>query len=486
MPSHLERQRKAMEEIRQEVMFLPQMQIHLAHCLMLKDQEIISADVARQILNELLEVLENNPSVVTPNYLDLEKHLVALLGADTAGQLHTARSRNDLTVTVWRMVLRDLLLQVRSAVHTLRETALDLAVEHAETVMPGYTHSQHAQPITLGYYLAAFADVLARDSERLAAAYRTCNHSPLGAAALTTTGFPIDRHATAQRLGFNGLIENGLDAVGSRDDAEEASCAIGILGVHLARTAEDLFTWHTFEFGFIQFGTRHTGGSSIMPQKRNPGLLEIVKREAGFLIGASTQTLASARGAWFTDAHDAKEAGDKPLLLATDSAISCLEQLSDALRGMSVNRDRMLEYAQIGFGTMTEVADTIVRESGRSFRIAHTIVGHTVNTALQENKRADEITPEMLEEAAQSLFGEPLGVSRDAVSKALDARENIRLRTVVGGPAPAELNRMLFQRRAQLDDDRLELANEGDRLATLQHKLRADARQFADELKLDV
>ena len=480
MGSHLERQRKAMEEIRQEVMFLPQMQIHLAHCLMLRDQGIISEAVARQLLRELLIVYDDNPSVVTPNYLDLEKHLVSILGADIAGQLHTARSRNDLTVTVWRMVLRDLLLQVRAAVLTLRKTVLDVAFEHAETVMPGYTPSQHAQPITLGYYLAAFADVLARDSKRLTAAYHTCNHSPLGAAALTTTGFPIDRHATARRLGFDGLVENGLDAVGSRDDAEEASCALGLLGVHLARTAEDLFTWHTFEFGFIQFGARHTGGSSIMPQKRNPGLLETIKREAGFLIGASTQTLASARGAWFTDAHDAKEAGDKPLLLATDSAIGCLELLSDALRDMGVNEDRMLEYAQIGFGTMTEVADTIVRESGRSFRVAHTIVGDTVSTAIQDGKKADEVTPEMLEEAAQSLLSEPLGVSREAIAKALDARENIRLRTVVGGPAPAELHRMLSQRRAHFAEESDQLANERERLADLEQQLRADAREFVE------
>lgn len=480
MPSHLVRQRQVMEEIRQDVLFLPQMHIHLAHCLMLKDQQIISSDVARELLRELLVILDEDKHVVTPNYLDLEKHLVSILGADIAGQLHTARSRNDLTVTAWRMVLRELLLQVREAMLTLRATVLDKANEYAETVMPGYTHSQHAQPITLGYYLAAFADVLARDSKRLAAAYTTCNQSPLGAAALTTTGFPIDRHATAQRLGFAGLVENGLDAVGSRDDAEEASCALGILGVHLARTAEDLFTWHTFEFGFIQFGARHTGGSSIMPQKRNPGLLETIKREAGFLIGASTQVLASARGAWFTDAHDAKEAGDKPLLLATDSAIGCLELLSDALRDMGVNAARMLEYAQIGFGTMTEVADTIVRESGRSFRIAHTIVGQTVTVAVQAGKKANEVTPEMLEETSLSLFNEPLGVSRAAISRALDARENIRIRTVIGGPAPSELHRMIAQRQAHLDTDRHLLASECERLAGLQRQLRTEAAKFVE------
>jgi argininosuccinate lyase len=275
-------------------------------------------------------------------------------------------------------------------------------------------------------------------------------------------------------------MENGLDAVGSRDDAEEASCALSLLGVHLARTAEDLFIWHTFEFGFIQFGSRHTGGSSIMPQKRNPGFLEIIKREAGFLIGTSTQTLASARGAWFTDAHDAKEAGDKPLLLATDSAINCLDLLSEALRDMGVNAERMLKFAQIGFGTMTEVADTIVRESGRSFRLAHHIVSHTVDNAIRDGKKADEVTPEMLEQASQAVLNEALGVSREAINKALDATENIRLRTVVGGPAPTELHRMITQRRAQLNEHRQQLANESGRLAVLQQQLRAEAIGFVE------
>lgn len=466
------------DKARQHVMFMPQMQIHLAHCLMLKDQGIISPTIARSLLIELLAMFDENSQIVTPNYLDLEKHLISILGSDVAGQLHTARSRNDLTVTAWRMVLRELLLNIGESLLNLRETVLVKAAEHAETVMPGYTHSQHAQPITLGYYLAAFADVLARDSRRLNAAYATCNHSPLGAAALTTTGFPIDRQATAKRLGFSGLVENALDAVASRDDAEEASCALGLLGVHLGRTAEDLFVWHTYEFGFIQFGARHTGGSSIMPQKKNPGLLETIKRESGFLIGASTQVLASARGAWFTDAHDAKEAGDKPLLLATDSAITCLDLLSDALRDMGVNAERMLQLAQAGFGTMTEVADTIVRESGRSFRVAHNIVGETVAAATSAGKLANEITPEMLEETSMALLNESLGVGHDAIAKALDARENIRLRTITGGPAPIELRRMLSQRQNELSEDRNRLTHEREHLERCQDDVVAEAKAF--------
>lgn len=471
-------QRFAVDKVRQEVLFTPQMQIHLAHCLMLKDQQIISDEVAQRLLTELLTLCEAGSPIVTTNYLHLEQHLVSVLGADVGGQLHTARSRNDLGVTAWRMVLRELLLNVRDSMLNLRETLLTKADEYAETVMPGYSHSQHAQPITLGYYLAAFADVLARDAHRIESAYTTTNRSPLGAAALTTTGFPIDRQATANRLGFDGLVENALDAVASRDDAEEASCALAVLGVHLARTAEDLFVWHTLEFGFIEFGGEYTGGSSIMPQKKNPGILELIKRQSGYLIGTSTQVLAAARGAWFTDAGDAKEAGNDPLLSATDSAIACLEILSGALRTMEIKPDRMLKLAQIGFGTMTEVADTIVRETGRSFHVAHDIVGRTVAVAHQSGKLADEITPEMLEDVSRELLNEPLGVSRDAILEALNPVENIRRRTVTGGPAPSELRRMLSQRQAQLIEDRNRLTSERERLAECQRQVLAEAKAF--------
>jgi argininosuccinate lyase len=473
----------AMDAVRQQVLFMPQMQIHLAHCLMLEEQQIISKEVAQRLLAELITLLDTHSEIVTTNYMHLEQHLVSVLGPDVAGRLQTARSRNDLGVTAWRMVLRELLLNVRESLLTLRDTLLTKADAYAEIVMPGYSHSQHAQPITLGYYLAAFADALARDTRRLESAYATNNCSPLGAAALTTTGFPIDRQATAKRLGFDGLVENGLDAVASRDDAEEASCALAVLGVHLARIAEDLFIWHTFEFGFIEFGEENLGGSSIMPQKKNPGLLEFIKRHSGYLIGTSTQVLAATRGAWFTDAGDGKEAGNDPLLSATDSAIACLETLSSALQTMEIKPERMLKLAQSGFGTMTEVADTIVRETGHSFRIAHNIVSQTVAAAIESGKLADEITPEMIDETSQKVLNQPLGISRDAIIQALDPAENIRRRTVTGGPAPSELRRMISQRQAQLTEERNRLANERKRLAECRQRLINEAKAFVEKVE---
>lgn len=477
-------------KIRQQfaVAFEPQMQVHLAHCLMLINQGIISGEDGARILAGLLELYEQGPSAIEIDYAledlysHIERHLVRQLGADVAGRLHTARSRNDLGVTTWRIVLRNDLLHVREALHNLRAVVLDLAERYAETIMPGYTHSQHAQPITLGYYFAAFADVLARDARRIDAAYATNNCNPLGAAALTTTGFPIDRAQTTRSLGFDGLVENGYDAVASRDDAEEATCALAILGVHLARLAEDLFVWHTAEFGLVEFSDDYANVSSIMPQKKNPGLLEFVKKEAGHLIGSATQALAAIKGSWFTDASDASDGGNDPAMEACQTAVACLEVLAGALASMEVRADRMLHLARTGYGTMTEVADTIVRDSGISFREAHNIVGKTVVQALADDLAADELTHEMFERSSQELFGRPLGVTPEAIRDALDPTENIRRRTVQGGPAPAELGRMLRERRQALDADRQRLNADQTQVKEAREQLLTEARAAAQQV----
>ncbi len=470
------------------VAFEPQMEIHLAHCLMLMQQEIIPQQDGATILGKLLELCDNGADSIEIDYTledlysHIERHIVIALGADVAGRLHTARSRNDLGVTTWRMAIRQRLLDVRESLLRLRAVTLDLAEAHAEVVMPGYTHSQHAQPITLGYYMAAFADVLERDARRIAAAYTTNNCNPLGAAALTTTGFPINRQTTTDLLGFDGLVENGFDAVASRDDSEEASCALAVLGVHLARVAEDLFVWHTAEFGLVEFGDDFANVSSIMPQKKNPGLLEFVKKEAGHLIGSSTQVLAAVKGSWFTDASDASDGGNEPMLEACATAIACLEVLAGGLQSMEVRAERMLDLARTGYGTMTEVADTIVRESGVSFRVAHNIVGKTVVAALAEGLAADELTHDMFERASQELFNRPLGVSPEALHDALDPAENIRRRTVTGGTAPAEMRRMIAAGRERLATDRARLEADQGQVKEARARLFAEARAAASQI----
>lgn len=468
-----------------DVAFEPQMQIHLAHCLMLMERDIIPNEDGVAVLRALLGLYDRGAGALHPNYAleglysHIEHELITQLGPDVAGRLHTARSRNDLGVTEWRMIQRQCLLEVRSSLCRLRSVVLSKAESYADAVMPGYTHSQHAQPITLGYYLAAFADLLARDAHRIDSAYATTNCNPLGAAALTTTAFPIDRLATTRRLGFADLVENGFDAVASRDDSEEAACSLGILGVHLARVAEDFFVWHTAEFGFIEFGDEYCNVSSIMPQKKNPAPLEFIKMRAGHLIGCSMQTLAAGKGSWFTDSHDGSSGGNGPMLEATEMAVACLELLAGCLDTMETRLDRMLHQACIGFGTMTEVTDTVVRESGVSFRVAHNIVGKTVTKAVAEQKLANEITVEMLDASSRELFNRPLGVSAEAIAGALDPAENIRRRTVQGGPAPQELARMLVDRRHTLAKDEARLHADQTTITSSTHELLEEARSIA-------
>ncbi len=225
--------------------------IHVAHCQMLLRQGIIAEPDARRIQRALLGLHETGPDALAIDdrledmYSYVERHLTATLGPETGGRLHTGRSRNDLHVTTWRMTLRGLMLSLMESLNALRGATLDQARCHAGTVMPGYTHWQHAQPVTFGYYLLAFADVLARDFARCRAAYARTNLSPLGAGALTTTAFPLDRQGTAKALGFDGLVEVAYDAVASRDDAHESVAAFAVLMTNLSRLAVDLQAWST-------------------------------------------------------------------------------------------------------------------------------------------------------------------------------------------------------------------------------------------------
>lgn len=433
--------------------FEPQMQIHLAHTVMLFRQGIVRREDARAILGVLVELATAGPSALDVDYSledlysHIERALIRRVGPDVGGRMHTGRSRNDLGVTTARLMLRSSLLDLFDRLLAFNRVLLDLATDHVETVMPGLTHSQHAQVITLGYYLAAFADVISRDVDRIEAAYSRVNRNPLGAAALTTTGFPLDRHLTADFLGFDGLVENGYDAIVSRDDVTECAAAVALLMTHLSRLAEDLWMWSTLEFGYVELADRYCSVSSIMPQKKNPGVLEKLKVMGADAIGDAMAAFASVKNVSFSECGDAQTGGDRPLHDAIDGAMAALDLLCGVLTTATFRKERMRHFAAIGYATMTELADTIVREKGMSFRMAHNIVGKTVATAVDAGMTAVELTVEMLDDACEELFGHPLNLAPDALARALDPWGNICVRKVTGGPAPEEMTRMLGERR---------------------------------------
>jgi argininosuccinate lyase len=457
-------------------LFGEEMRIHLAHGLMLARQGIVSREDIAKTLRTVLDLRAAGPEALDIDYQqeDLysynERFIVSALGPDVGGRLHTARSRNDLNITSWRMALRRRLLQLSETLNGLREICLRLAQEHAGTIMPGYTHTQHAQPISLGYYLLAYADMLERDAERLAGALDRCDRCPLGAGALTTTAFPIDRDYTAELLGFPRLLEVAYDAVSSRDDAHEAVSAMAIMMTGVSRLATDLQEWNTLEYGFIELNDAFSSVSSIMPQKKNPQGLEYIKTAAAYVTGSMGTVLACSKNTHFADVNDGVTGLNAATMDAVERSTLALAVAAGVVDTLNVRPEAMLRSAAIGFGTATELADVIVRETGLSFRKAHNIVGRVVREALESGRIAPEMTAGDIDTASRALFGQPCVISDYAVERALDPRENVEARAVRGGPSTSEVNRMASERLARLEADRAKIAAVVNRLAE------ADAR----------
>ena len=430
--------------------------IHLAHAAMLARQGIIRPADAGAIRAALLALHRVGPATLAADgtaedlYSYTERHLTRSLGPEVGGRLHTGRSRNDLHVTAWRMALRAALLDALDALAALRLVVLNQAARHAATVMPGYTHWQHAQPVTYGYYLLAFADHLARDFARLSAAWERVDACPLGAGALATTAFPLDRDFTARALGFARVMEVAYDAVASRDDAAETVAGCALLATVLSRLAVDLQGWSTWEYRFVELADEHCAVSSIMPQKKNPAALEHIKAAAAMITGALTAVLAASKKTAFADVSDGVTAGNEPALDAVGRTRRLLVLAGEVLDRLTLSPERMEAFAAAGFGTATELADVIVRESGISFRMAHNIVAVVVAEAIAAGRVATTITAAELDAAGARLFGLQLALPAAAIAAALDPAENIRRRTITGGPAAETMEAMLAARRGAL------------------------------------
>ena len=451
--------RPGLERARPTV-FPQEMWAHLAHALMLDQQGILKPEVIPPILRCVLGLAEAGVDSVPVDYRQedlysyVEKRIVAELGPDIGGRLHTGRSRNDLNATTWRMALRERVLTALEGLSALRARLLDMAEQHSTTVMPGYTHWQHAQPVTFGYWLLAAADVLARDHKRLFASLAHTNLCPLGAGALTTTAFPLNRAMVADLLGFDAPMEVAYDAVSSHDDGLEALSAMSVLMTFLSRLATDLIAWSTWEYGFVEPADRHSAVSSIMPQKKNPAALEHLRASTGMVTGALTAALACTKNTPFADVNDAVTAVNEPMLDAALRTGRALVLMEEVFAGLSLRAERMAEAARLGFGSATELADVIVREAGLSFRMAHNVVAGVVSDALERGISADRITSADIDRSASAHFGHGLGIPDAAVRQAMDPAENIRTRTVQGGPAPGNMATMIAGRRAALATDR--------------------------------
>jgi argininosuccinate lyase len=423
-----------------------------AHLIMLVEQNFVSQGEATTVMRAIAELDETElrASSYTGEFEDLffyVEHLILESAGDPAGNLHLARSRNDLGVAMYRMALRDRLLRAEGSLLDLQDVLLAVASEHLSTVMPAYTHTQQAQPTTLAHYLLAVHDSLSRDLRRLRAAFENCNRSPLGAAALTTSGFAIDRGRVAELLAFDGLVENSYDAIGAADYLGEAATALQLSLLGLGRFANDLLLWSTQEFGAIRVADPYVQVSSIMPQKRNPVSLEHARSLLSAAVGDANTVLTMLHNTPFGDVVDAEDDLQPYLWRALEAADGLYRLLAAVVATMQVNKELLLERAGAGYSTVTELADVLVRQRGLSFRTAHAVVAAVVKLAESEGLGAGGISPGLVDRAAESVIGEPLDLSADQVDRALDPVRFVEIRTLPGGPAPEEMKRALQDRR---------------------------------------
>jgi argininosuccinate lyase len=418
-----------------------------AHAAMLVTQGIISSEDAAAIDAGLAQIAAEYEATGVPEHLDLEdihmqveSRLKELIG-EPAGRLHTARSRNDQVATDFRLWVRRACATTCAGLKTLQIALVSRAEEHAESIMPGFTHLQVAQPITLGHHLMAYYEMAQRDRSRFADCARRLNESPLGSAALAGTGFPIDREATAAALGFDAPMANSMDGVSDRDFAIEYLACAAQTALHLSRLAEEMILWASQPFGFVKLPDAWSTGSSIMPQKRNPDAAELVRGHAGRIIGCFTSLMVTMKGlplAYSKDMQDDKA----PLFEAHDLLELSIAAMTGMVANVSFVPERMRAVAATGFSTATDLADWLVRRAGLPFREAHHVTGAAVKLCEERGGGLDLLTIEDLAAIDARLTTVAL--------PDLSVEGSVANRSSAGGTAPVRVKEAIAKAKREL------------------------------------
>lgn len=438
------------------VLLHPMLAIHKAHLIMMVEQSLLKRHEAQLIMKAIqtLDIPKLQETTYDGRFEDLfflvESKIMQTAG-EIGGSLHLARSRNDMGVAMYRMTLRQKLLDTIQSACAFLQALVDTASQHVDTIMLGYTHTQQAQPMTFAHYLTAVFDSVARDIKRLQAAYSTCNHSPLGAAALTTSGFPINRERVAQLLGFNDLVENSYDAIGGADYLGETAAALQVLFIGIGRFVQDLLLWSTQEFGAIRVADPYVQISSIMPQKRNPVSLEHIRSLSSSGVGRCTTVIQMLHNTPFGDIVDTEDDLQPHLWQGLRLSDQILRLCAAVVGTVDVNKELLLNRAKHSFATITELADTLVREANIPFRSSHSIVSHVVKIAMARQLDGSQVTSALIDEAATLVIGHPLQLSPDIVQRAMDPVNFVKVRKLPGGPAPTEVHRALAARQRHLN-----------------------------------
>lgn len=418
----------------------------LAHSDMLAAQGVISAE-DRDAIHAGLKEIEQEIEAGTFDFkteledihMNVESRLREKIG-DPGARLHTGRSRNDQVITDVRLWLRDALDGIDGLMADLQRALLDKAEKYADTLMPGYTHLQSAQPVTFGHHLMAYVEMVGRDRGRLADCRKRLNECPLGAAALAGTSFPIDRHRTAEALGFDGPTRNSMDSVGSRDFILEFLAAGSIHAVHLSRLAEEIVMWMSDRFAFISLSDAFTTGSSIMPQKKNPDAAELVRAKPGRLLGAFISVSTMMKGLPMTFCKDMQE-DKEPLFDAVESLTLAVAATAGMVDDMAARPDRMQDGLKQGFPTATDLADWLVRVLGLPFRDAHHVTGALVAKAEARNVDLADLSLDEMQAVENRIT--------DDVYSVLTPAASVASRTSFGGTAPVRVREAVQAARAQ-------------------------------------
>ena len=421
-----------------------------AHVAMLAAQGILTREDADTIADGLDRVAAEYEADGVPEDWDLEDihmtveaRLTELVGP-VAGRLHTARSRNDQVATDFRLWVREAIDRADAALAALQAALVERAGEHAHSIMPGFTHLQTAQPVTLGHHLMAYHEMAARDRSRFADARTRMDECPLGSAALAGTGFPIDREATARALGFAGPTRNSLDAVSDRDFALDYLAAAAQCAIHLSRLAEEFVVWASQPFGFVKLPDALSTGSSIMPQKKNPDAAELVRGHAGRIVGCQTALMVTMKGLPLAYSKDMQD--DKPPVFEAAGLLALsIAATTGMVEGAAFRTDRMRQAAELGYATATDLADWLVREADIPFREAHHITGAAVKLAEREGKALDELSLEQLQDIDSRIDERVFG--------ALSVEASVAARASHGGTAPDQVRARIAEARRKLEMD---------------------------------
>jgi len=458
--------------------------INEAHVAMLMEQEIINQQHGAKLLQALAELdpeMKLDPSV-EDIHLAVEEEVNKKVGLETGGNLHIAKSRNDQVATAIRMALRTNLLELMNLVVKLQDSLTELAEKHTETLVPAYTHLHPAQPVTFAHILVSYVDALERSLKRLEETYPRVNLCPMGAGAIATTSFPINRDRTAELLGFSKVLENSIDAVGSRDFILETLANLTLLAIDVSRIVEDLILWSSPDFGIVDLPESFAFTSSIMPQKKNPDVLEVIRARMSQVLGnfvASATTMKALPSGYNLDLQEITP----KLWESIETVAASVDMLSKLAKNLNVNKN-VFSKPILKFATTTELANLLVKKYNVPFRTSHKIVGALVKTLLDKKLALSDLTPELLNKTAEDSAGIALAVKLADIKDSIDPQKFVESHKTMGGPAPAEVKRMLKNRKQLTSQSKMSLKEQKSRLEEADSQLKSVVQRYKLQKKV--